>query len=80
MANVTVTAGSAAITGWKVTLNLPSGTAITNLWSGVNTGTTGTVPVVNASYNGAIAAGQSTLFGFQANGPGTGVTASCAAS
>ncbi len=79
VATVTVTAG-AAITGWRVTLNLPSGTAITNLWSGVNTGTSGTVQVANASYNGQLGAGQSAPFGFQANGSGSGVTTSCTAS
>jgi hypothetical protein len=37
-----------------------------------------TVQVANASYNGRLTAGQSTSFGFQANGSGTGVTVSCA--
>src|SRR4029079_7189806 len=57
VANVGVTAGAAAINGWRVTLTLPNGTAITNLWNGVNTGTTGTVPVVNQAYNGHLSAG-----------------------
>jgi len=78
-ANVNVTA-SAAINGWKVTMTLPSGAAIASLWGGVNTGTSGTVTVANASYNGKVSAGQSTSFGFQGTGTGTGATASCAAS
>ena len=45
-----VTAGSSALTSWKVTLNLPSGVSIQNIWSGVNAGTTGTVVVSNAPY------------------------------
>jgi endo-1,4-beta-xylanase len=80
VANVDVTAGSAPINGWNVTLTLPSGTSITSLWGGVNTGTSGTVQVANQSYNGALSAGQSTSFGFQGSGSGTGVTASCTAS
>jgi endoglucanase len=78
-AAVNVTAGSAAIHSWTVTMTLPSGAAITNLWNGLNTGTSGTVSVANASYNGALGAGQSTSFGFQANGSGTGATVTCRA-
>jgi cellulase/cellobiase CelA1 len=79
IASVDVTAGSAAITGWRVTLTLPNGTAITNLWNGANTGTTGTVQVTNLGYNGALGAGQTTNFGFQASGSDSGVTATCTA-
>lgn len=79
VANVNVTAGSTTITGWRVTLTLPSGTVITNLWNGANSGTSGTVQVTNQGYNGTLAAGQTTSFGFQANGSGSGVTASCTA-
>ncbi len=76
--NVSVTAG-AALSGWKVTLTLPSGVAITSLWGGTNTGTTGTVGVTNAAYNGSLGAGQATSFGFQATGTGSGTTVTCAA-
>ena len=72
-----MTAGSSALTGWKVTLNLPSGTSLQNIWSGVNTGTTGAVVVSNAAYNGSLAAGGSTSFGFQGGGSPSGVTATC---
>ena len=80
VANVTVAAGSTSISGWRVTLNLPSGAAIANIWNGVNSGTTGTVTVSNASYNGAVSAGQSASFGFQGTGSGSGATVSCTAS
>ena len=80
VSDVKVTAGSAAITAWKVTMVLPSGATITSVWSGVNTGTTGTVTVVNAAYNGALAAAGSTDFGFQGTGTGTGATVTCTAS
>jgi chitin-binding protein len=78
--NATVTVrntGTAAISGWTVTMNMGSST-ITSLWSGVNTGTTGTVTVRNANYNGSVAANASTSFGFNANGSGT-PTVSCSA-
>ncbi len=74
---VTVTAGSTTLNSWKVTLGLPSGTSINNLWSGVASGTSGSVTVTNAAYNGHVAAGTSTTFGFQGNGSGSGTTVSC---
>ncbi|WFE40943.1 cellulose binding domain-containing protein [Micromonospora sp. WMMD998] len=80
VANVTVTAGAAALTGWRVTLNLPGGASITSMWNGVASGASGTVTVTNQSYNGRIAAGQSTSFGFQGTGNGSGATATCAGS
>jgi len=75
---VTVRAGNAAINGWTVRMTLASGQTITNLWNGVNTGTSGPVSVRNAAYNGSLGAGATTTFGYVANGNGaaapTGVT------
>jgi hypothetical protein len=51
-------------------MTLASGQTITNLWNGVNTGTSGAVSVKNAAYNGTIAGNGSTSFGFTANGNG----------
>ena len=79
VATVRVTAGSAAIGGWTVTMALPAGAAITNSWNTTRTGSTGTVELANVSYNGALGAGQSTEFGFQGTGTGTGMTPTCAA-
>jgi O-glycosyl hydrolase len=79
VAAVTVTAGSAPISRWRVTLTLPGGSAVTNVWNGVAGGTGGTVAVDNESYNGALAAGATTSFGLQGTGPGTGATTSCTA-
>ncbi|KAA9376016.1 cellulose-binding protein [Microbispora cellulosiformans] len=79
VANVNVTAGGAAINGWRVALTLPGGATITSLWNGVNTGTSGAVTVTNQSYNGRLSAGQSTNFGFQGNGTGAGATVTCTA-
>ena len=68
-ATVTVAdSGSAAITGWTVKLTLAGGQTISSLWNGVNSGTTGSISVQNASYNGALSAGASTTFGYTANG------------
>jgi len=77
-ANVTVAnGGSSALNGWTVHFTLASGQTITSLWSGVNSGTSGAVTVKNASYNGTVAPGASTSFGFTANGgssPATNVS------
>jgi endo-1,4-beta-xylanase len=69
---------SATITAWHVSLGLGSGQSITNLWNGVNSGTSGAVTVRNADYNGTISGNGSTMFGFTANGPSTPTpTVSC---
>ncbi|MEU4398335.1 cellulose binding domain-containing protein [Micromonospora orduensis] len=67
VANTTAT----TLNGWTVGLTLASGQAISSLWSGTNTGTTGSVTVRNAAYNGNLAANASTTFGFTATGDGT---------
>ncbi|MEU4660758.1 cellulose binding domain-containing protein [Micromonospora chalcea] len=80
VATVTVTAGTTALTGWRVTLALPGGASISSLWNGVPSGTSGTVTVANQSYNGQVGAGQTTTFGFQGAGNGSGATVTCAGS
>ena len=79
VANVNVTAGSSAINGWRVTMTLPSGASIGNMWSGTASGTSGTVTVTNAAYNGRLGAGQTTNFGFVGTGTGAGATVTCTA-
>jgi len=66
---VKVTAGSAAISRWTVGLTVPGGTAITNVWNGQLSGSS----VTAAAWNGALPAGGSTEFGFQATGSATGL-------
>ncbi|SNS93375.1 Cellulose binding domain-containing protein [Asanoa hainanensis] len=75
VATIRVTAGGQPVSGWTVTVPLPAGAAVTNVWNANRSGTTFT----NVAYNGSVAAGQSTEFGFQGtgNGPGSGLT--CAA-
>ncbi|WP_064446299.1 cellulose binding domain-containing protein [Micromonospora sp. NBRC 110037] len=80
VATVTVTAGTTALTGWRVTLALPGGASISSLWNGVPSGTSGTVTVANQSYNGQVGASQTTTFGFQGAGNGSGATVTCAGS
>jgi len=66
--NVNVTAGSSAISGWTVKLTLANGQTVSSLWNGVNSGTTGAITVKNEPYNGSLAAGASTSFGWTATG------------
>jgi lytic cellulose monooxygenase (C4-dehydrogenating) len=81
-ANVTVTAGSNAISGWTVRWTWPSGQSITNSWNSSITVSGSAVTAANASYNGRLSAGQSTSFGFNGtwNGANTAPTLSCTAS
>ena len=70
--------GSTTMNGWTVALALPSGVSLSQIWSGVSTGTSGNVTVKNASYNGTIPGNGSTVFGFVANGSSSPApTASC---
>ncbi|AXH93129.1 endo-1,4-beta-xylanase [Micromonospora aurantiaca] len=79
VATVKVTAGSSGTRGWTVTMTLPGGASITNTWSATASGSSGTVRFANVSYNGQLGAGQSTEFGFQGNGSGSGMTPTCSA-
>ncbi|MEU8610900.1 cellulose binding domain-containing protein [Actinoplanes sp. NPDC048791] len=80
VAAVTVTAGSTALNGWRVTLGLPAGASVSSAWNAVVSGTSGTVTMTNQSYNGRLGAGQSASFGFQGTGSGGGATVTCAGS
>lgn len=71
-ANVTVTnTGSTALNGWELGFTLPSGQAITSSWNAALTGSSGAVTARNIAWNGAIPAGGSTSFGFQASHNGS---------
>ncbi|MGI5147171.1 endo-1,4-beta-xylanase [Plantactinospora sp. CA-294935] len=80
VATVRVTAGSSGTNGWSVGVNLPSGASVTNSWNANRSGSSGAVTFTNVSYNGRIAAGQSTEFGFQGSGSGSGMSPTCSAS
>jgi hypothetical protein len=79
VATVKVSAGAAAVNGWAVGMTLPAGGAMTNAWNAASAGTTGAVTFHNVSYNGQIAAGGSTEFGFQGTGAAPTATPTCQA-
>ena len=82
-ANVTVTnTGSAAIQSWKVTWTWAGNQQVTNAWNATESHSGQNETVSNAAYNGAIAAGGNTTFGFQASysGTNTNPTLTCTAS
>jgi len=56
--------GTSPINGWTVSWSFPSGQTITQLWNGQHTQSGANVTVRNVSYNGNIAPGASTSFGF----------------
>ncbi|SCE96277.1 alpha-L-fucosidase 2 [Micromonospora haikouensis] len=68
---VTVTAGATAIRGWTVSWTFPNGQVISQIWGGSHTQSGSNVTVRNVDYNGALAAGASTTFGFIATTTGT---------
>jgi mannan endo-1,4-beta-mannosidase len=70
-ATVTVTAGSSPLTGWKVTWTFANGQTVTSAYNANVTQSGSSVTATNASYNGSLAAGTSTSFGFQGAWSGT---------
>ncbi|QFZ21274.1 glucuronyl esterase domain-containing protein [Saccharothrix syringae] len=79
VAAVRVTAGSSPVSGWTVSMTLPPGATITSAWNANRSGNSGAVDFTNVSFNGSVAAGQSTEFGYQATGTGAGMTPTCSA-
>jgi Glycosyl hydrolase family 12/Cellulose binding domain/Putative Ig domain len=63
-AQVTVTNGSSARTSWTVGWTYPGDQKINNMWNATYTQSGASVTAKNVSYNGALAAGASTSFGF----------------
>jgi predicted carbohydrate-binding protein with CBM5 and CBM33 domain len=57
--------GTAPLSGWRVGLGFPSGATVAQGWNGTFSGTS----VTPAAWNGALAPGQSTTFGFLGQGP-----------
>jgi hypothetical protein len=60
--------GTQTLNGWTATWTLPAGTAITQVWNGRSTGSGSNASVRNETYNGTVAPGASTSFGFTASG------------
>jgi len=61
---VKVTAGSAAITGWTVTMTFPNGQTVTQAWNANVTTSGSTVTARNVNWNGSLAAAGTASFGF----------------
>lgn len=70
-AAVTVTAGANPISGWAVTWQFANGQTITQAWNAAVSSSGAAVTVRNVGYNGALAAGASTQFGFLGSAPST---------
>ncbi|GGS24870.1 extracellular catalytic domain type 1 short-chain-length polyhydroxyalkanoate depolymerase [Actinokineospora fastidiosa] len=64
-ASVTVSSTS-AVNGWTLAFTLPSGQTVTSGWNATITPASGAVQARNVQWNGAIPAGGSASFGFQA--------------
>jgi cellulase/cellobiase CelA1 len=79
VATVRVTAGSSPVNGWQIGLTVPSGATITNAWNANRSGNAGAVQFTNVTYNGQIAPGGYTEFGFQATGNSSAITPTCTA-
>jgi hypothetical protein len=76
-ASVTINnTGSTTINGWTLVWTFANGQTITQIWSATDTQTGATVSATNASYNGTIAPGGNTNFGFNGawNGSNTAPT------
>lgn len=76
---VTVTAAGRAINRWTVTMTLPTGSAVTQLWNGTATATGRTVSVAALDWNGRLAAGGTADFGFVGAGAAGVTTLTCTA-
>jgi chitin-binding protein len=65
---VMVHAGTAPVNGWTVKFTFPGSQALAQVWNGKSTSSGSLVTVANESYNGSIAAGSYTTFGFLGSG------------
>ncbi|MET8319971.1 cellulase family glycosylhydrolase [Micromonospora sp. NPDC005189] len=79
---VRVTAGSSAITGWTTRWTFANGQSVTQSWNTTLTSSGAAVTARNVDYNGRLAAGASTSFGFIGGWTGSNATpaVSCTAS
>lgn len=69
--NCTITNGTgSAISSWKLEADLPSGTSVGNVWNATKTVSGNHYTFANTGWNGTIAAGATTSFGFGGTGSG----------
>lgn len=71
--------GSAPTTSWKVTWTWAGNQQVTNAWNATATQTGSAVSATNAGYNGTVAVGANTSFGFSGSysGSNTAPTLTC---
>ncbi|MGI5160261.1 cellulose binding domain-containing protein [Microbispora sp. CA-102843] len=62
--------GTATISGWTVEFDLPAGSSAGSYWDALMTRSGDHYTFKNREYNGGLAAGASTTFGWVASGPG----------
>ncbi len=77
---VSVQAGSAAVSNWTVTWDLASGQGLSQVWNGTGSVSGSTVTVHNAAWNGSLTPGASTTFGLIGTGSASAPTLRCTAS
>jgi mannan endo-1,4-beta-mannosidase len=70
-ADVKVTTGAQAITGWTVAWTFANGQTVTQSWNAALTPSGPSILARNVSYNGSLGAGASTTFGFLGSWNGT---------
>lgn len=68
---VTVTAGSSPVDGWSVGWTYPAPETLNDLWNGSYTQSGDAVKVSNLGYDGSLAPGSSTTFGFTGTDTGS---------
>ncbi|GCF11563.1 hypothetical protein KDI_51270 [Dictyobacter arantiisoli] len=66
--------GSTSVNGWTLAWTFANGQTITQLWNGSYTQSGSNVSVTNVSYNGTIAPGGTTNFGFNGSWNGSNAT------
>jgi cellulase/cellobiase CelA1 len=70
--------GSASIGSWTVNLTFPSGQTVTQAWNSTVSQSGAVASFKNAAWNGSVAGGQTTSFGFLGSGSSTPApTATC---
>jgi hypothetical protein len=79
--DIRVTAGSAAIRGWRVNWTFANGQTISQSWNATITASGSAVTATNVSHNGALGAGAAATFGFIGtwNGTNTAPSLTCTA-
>ena len=71
--------GAAAVSGWTVTGSLAAGQAVTQSWNAALTTSGSTLTARNLPYNGSVAPGAATTYGYIGSGPATAPGLACAA-